>query len=119
MAIIGFGTVGSNFARVLNEKRKMLKDRYEFECNIVAVSDINRGSVYDPDGLDVAELLRLIKETNKIDGYNGGRKGLDSLATIREAKADVIIDSSWTNLETGETRDHTHQRERLESEETC
>ena len=88
----------------------MLKDRYEFECNIVAVSDINRGSVYDPDGLDVAELLRLIKETNKIDGYNGGRKGLDSLATIREAKADVIIETAWTNLETGEPGIHTSKK---------
>ncbi len=114
VAIIGFGTVGSNFARVLHEKRKMLKDRYEFECKIVAVSDINRGSVYDPDGLDVAELLRLIKETNKIDGYNGGRKGLDSLATIREAEADVIVETAWTNLETGEPG-ITHIKEALKA----
>ena len=72
VAVIGFGTVGSSFARVLHEKRKMLKDRYGLDCEIVAVSDINRGSVYDPKGLDIGELLRLVKESNKIDGYKGG-----------------------------------------------
>ena len=100
--MIGFGTVGTNFARVLHEKRAMLKDRYGLECEIVAVSDIRRGSVYDPKGLDIPELLRLVKEKNSIEGYGGGKKGLDSLATIRETGADVVVEVAWTNLETGE-----------------
>jgi homoserine dehydrogenase len=102
VAIIGFGTVGSNFAKVLKDKRRMLKDRYGLECEIVAISDINRGSVYDPKGLKIAELLSLIKETNKIENYKGGKKGLDSLTTIKETNADVVVEAAWTNLETGE-----------------
>ncbi len=31
VAMIGFGTVGTNFARVLHEKRGMLRDRYGLE----------------------------------------------------------------------------------------
>jgi homoserine dehydrogenase len=114
VAMIGFGTVGSNFARVLYEKRKMLKDRYGLECEIVAVSDIKRGSVYDPKGLDIAELLRLIKETNKIEGYKGGKKGMDSLKTIHETNADVVVEAAWTNLETGEPG-LTHIKEALKA----
>ena len=112
VAMIGFGTVGSNFAKVLHVKRKMLKDRYGLECEIVAVSDINRGSVYDPKGLDIPELLRLVKEGNKIDGYKGGKKGMDSLMTIRETNADVIVEVAWTNLEMGEPG-LTHIKEAL------
>ncbi|MGD0805560.1 MAG: hypothetical protein ABSA11_15980 [Candidatus Bathyarchaeia archaeon] len=112
VAMIGFGTVGSNFVKVLHVKRKMLKDRYGLECEIVAVSDINRGSVYDPKGLDIPELLRLVKEANKIDGYKGGKKGMDSLMTIRETNADVIVEVAWTNLETGEPG-FTHIKEAL------
>jgi homoserine dehydrogenase len=80
----------------------MLKDRYGLDCEIVAVSDIKRGSVYDPKGLDIVELLRLVKESDKIEGYKGGRKGMDSLTTIRETNADVVVEAAWTNLETGE-----------------
>ena len=100
--MIGFGTVGTSFARVLHEKRALLRDRYGLDCEIVAVSDIRRGSVYDPKGLDIPELLRLVKEKNSIEGYGGGKKGLDSLATIRETGADVVVEVAWTNLETGE-----------------
>ncbi len=112
VAIIGFGTVGSSFARVLHEKGRMLGDRYGLECEIVAVSDIRRGSVYDPKGLDVGELLRLVKESNSIEGYRGGVKGMDALHTIRETNADVIVEAAWTNLETGEPG-VTHIREAL------
>ena len=112
IALIGFGTVGTNFARVLHEKRRLLKDRYGLECEIVAVSDLLRGSVSDPEGLDVPELLRLVKETNKIEGYKGGQKGMDSIRTIRETNADVIVEAAWTNLETGEPG-LTHIKEAL------
>ena len=112
VALIGFGTVGTSFARVLHEKRKMLSDRYSFECEVVAVSDIKRGSVYNPKGLDLGELIRLVNDTGKIDGYQGGIKGLDSLKTIKEAGADVVIEVAWTNLETGEPN-ITHIKEAL------
>lgn len=112
VAIIGFGTVGSSFARVLHEKRGMLGDKYGLDCEIVAVSDIRRGSVYDPKGLDVGELLRLVKESNSVDGYRGGTKGMDATRTIRETNADVVLEAAWTNLETGEPG-VTHIREAL------
>ncbi len=114
VAIIGFGTVGSSFAGVLHEKRKMLGERYGLDCEVVAVSDIKRGSVYEPDGLDVGELLRLVKASNRIDGYRGGTKGMDSMRTIRETNADVVVEAAWTNLETGEPG-LTHIREALKA----
>ncbi len=114
VALIGFGTVGTNFARVLHEKRRLLKDRYGFECEIVAVSDLLRGSVHDPKGLNIPELLHLVKETNKIEGYKGGTKGLDSIRTIREVDADVVVEVAWTNLETGEPG-LTHIKEALKA----
>jgi len=114
LALIGFGTVGSSFVKVLLEKRKMLRELYSFEFEVVAVSDIKRGSVFDAKGLDLGELLRLVKDTGKIDYYQGGIKGLDSLKTIKETGADVIIEVAWTNLETGEPN-VTHIKEALKA----
>jgi len=112
VAMIGFGTVGSGFARVLHEKRRELKEKYGLECEIVAVSTLSRGSVYDPDGLDIPQLLRLTSEKRSLEEYKGGKKGLGNISTIKETNADVVVEASWTNLETGEPG-LTHVREAL------
>lgn len=112
IALIGFGTVGQSLVKTLNEKREYLKDNYNFDPKLVAVSDILKGSVMDPEGLDLAQLLRLVKETGKIDGYVGGVKGLDALETIKRCGAEVVVEVAWTNLETGEPG-ITHIRESL------
>jgi homoserine dehydrogenase len=114
VAMIGFGTVGSGFARVLNEKRRELKERYGLECEIVAVSTRSRGSIYDAEGLNIPELLRLHEAKRSFDEYKGGVKGLSNLGTIKETNADVVVEASWTNLETGEPG-LTHVREALKA----
>ncbi|MFH0850692.1 MAG: homoserine dehydrogenase [Candidatus Bathyarchaeota archaeon] len=114
IALIGFGTVGQSLVKVLHENKVHLKARYGFDAELVAVSDILRGGVMDPESLDLAQLLRLVKETGKIDDYSGGVKGLDSLETIKRCGADTVVEAAWTNLETGEPG-ITHIREALKN----
>ncbi|MCW4051349.1 MAG: homoserine dehydrogenase [Candidatus Bathyarchaeota archaeon] len=112
LASIGFGTVGQSFTKILHDKKQMLKDRYDLETKLVAISDVMKGSVMDKDGLDMTELLRLVSETGKIDDYDGGVKGLDSVETINQCGADVMVEMAWTDLETGEPN-ITHMKEAL------
>ncbi len=114
VALIGFGNVGQSFTRVIHEKREMLRDRYDLEIELVAVSDLTKGSVLDDDGLDVCGLLDLVDETGTVEGYRGGVKGLDGVDTVRRTTADVVVEATWTNLETGEPG-LTHVREALGS----
>lgn len=102
IAIIGFGVVGQGLAEILVEKSKELRDTYGFEYSVVAVSDIEKGSVYDESGLDLKQLLSLVEETGTIENYPQGVKGWDSLKTIQESHADIIVELSFTNIETGE-----------------
>ena len=102
LALIGFGVVGQGLAEILTEKEDALKKQHGFEYSIVAVSDIQKGSVYDEKGLDPRKLLSLIEESGTIEGYPQGIKGWDSLKTIKESNADVIVELSFTNIETGE-----------------
>jgi homoserine dehydrogenase len=103
LAFIGFGVVGQGLAEILLESEQELKERNNFEYKVVAISDTMKGSVYNPEGLDLAKILKLVKETGKVEGYRGATEsGWDSLKTIKESNADMIIEVSWTDLTTGE-----------------
>ncbi len=102
LAFIGFGTVGQGLTEILLEKREMLSKKYGFTCDIVAISDIMKGSVYDKNGLDMKKVLKLVKSGKKLDEYPSGVKGLDSLATITNTNADTIVEVTFTDVKTGE-----------------
>jgi glutamate dehydrogenase (NAD(P)+) len=61
-AVQGFGAVGMHAARFLAEKGAVF----------VAASD-SRGTLVDPDGIDVAALIALKKEGRGVAGYGKGR----------------------------------------------
>ncbi|MFX0014982.1 MAG: homoserine dehydrogenase [Promethearchaeota archaeon] len=102
IAFIGFGVVGQGLAEILLEQKEDLENQYNFEFDVVAVSDKMKGSVYDENGLDLQKLMDLVKNTGKIDGYPAGIKGWDSIKTITETNANFIIEVSWTDINTGE-----------------
>ena len=105
LAFIGFGTVGQGLAEILRDKGNMLQDTLGFKAQVVAVSDLLKGSVYHPDGLDIAKLLDVVQETGKLDDYPnspGLERGWDSLKTICESNADSIVEVSYTDTKTGQ-----------------
>jgi glutamate dehydrogenase (NAD(P)+) len=58
VAIQGWGNVGSNLGVHLKE----------LGCRIVAVSDLS-GAVYNPNGIDPANLTRYVEETGSVAGF--------------------------------------------------
>jgi glutamate dehydrogenase (NAD(P)+) len=63
-AIQGFGNVGSHAAKYLHES----------SMPVVAVSDVS-GAYYDPEGLDIPELLRFaLGNKGSLEGYTGAQK---------------------------------------------
>ncbi len=102
LALIGFGTVGQGLAQVLHDDTDRLATQLGIELIIVAVSDPARGSLYDPGGLDPAGLLAAIAESGTIESLPALQRGWDAPRTIGDAEADVVVELSNTNLETGE-----------------
>jgi homoserine dehydrogenase len=101
IALIGFGVVGQSFARVLSQKQRELKQKHGIDATVVAISGRSKGSVLVEDGIDLGKLLSTFDETGTVESYPEGRKGLNSIQTIRECGADVIVETTNTNLETG------------------
>jgi homoserine dehydrogenase len=105
LAFIGFGTVGQGLAEILRDKGDLLWDTLGFDAMIVAVSDLLKGAVYHPAGLDVAKLLEVVQTSGKFDDYPdtpGLERGWDSMKTIRESNADTIVEVSYTDVNTGQ-----------------
>jgi homoserine dehydrogenase len=102
LAFIGFGVVGQGLTEILIEKKELLKNKYNFTYDIVAISDILKGSIYDKNGLDMQKVLNLINQGKTLDKYPTGIKNLDSISTIKDTNADTIIEVTYTNVKTGE-----------------
>jgi homoserine dehydrogenase len=105
IGLIGCGTVGTGLLEILDRKKEHLKDAYDFEPKVVAISDLHKGSILVPDGIDLKQMLSLLKEGKRIDQYYGEGKTaelLNPLDMIETCEADIIAELSYTDIKTGE-----------------
>lgn len=102
LAVIGFGVVGTGLAEILRDRSTAIEAATETRFRIVAVSDLRRGAVADPAGLDPAALLAAVATGGRLDDLPGRDHGWDALTTIERADADVVVELSYTDLRTGE-----------------
>ena len=102
LAFIGFGTVGQGLAKILRDKKALLLEKYGFEYSVVAVSDFKLGSVFQEDGIDIDTLLKGIERDGNINGYPSGHEGWDALKTIRHSNADIVLELTYTDVQTGQ-----------------
>lgn len=98
LAIIGFGNVGQGLTQILNERAGAYAEKFGLRFIIVAVNDLVRGCAYHPEGLDGSALL----QAKDFSNLPGGKDGWDALSTITRSNADVVVELSFTNLQTGQ-----------------
>ncbi|MFW6098281.1 MAG: homoserine dehydrogenase, partial [Chloroflexota bacterium] len=114
LALIGFGNVGQGLAQILEERGEALARRHGARFQIVAVSDLLKGSAYNPDGLAPEQLLSAVQAGEKLDSLDAPHVGWDAMRTITESNADIVLEMSYTDLETGEPA-LTHVRHALQN----
>ncbi len=78
VAIEGFGNVGQFTAKFLHEKG----------AKIVAVSD-SKGAIYNPEGIDIPQLIKIKNETQKVGSYGDAKKIAQS--KLFELEVDVLV----------------------------
>lgn len=103
IALIGFGTVGQGLAQILRDQAAELQAQHGFTAEIVAVATRSRGSLVRAEGLDPAALLAAIAG-GSLAGYAaapGLERGWSSERIAREAPADVLVEASPSDLQTG------------------
>lgn len=112
LCIVGFGNVGTGFAKILLDKGYNVMGR---GIRITAIVDPVKGSVIDQRGVDLDKALRLVGETGRLEGYGEGYVDeVDTLEVIKRDLHDVVIELTPTNIETGEPG-YSHVKTALET----
>ena len=102
LAFVGFGTVAQGCAGHLVRKREFLEQAFGLRYKTVAISDPVKGVLQnESEGIDLSQALTLIKKGTRLEGMKD-RAGLSSIDIIKTSGADVMIESTWTNLKDGE-----------------
>ncbi|WP_435332518.1 glutamate dehydrogenase GdhB [Haloarchaeobius sp. TZWWS8] len=89
VAVQGFGSVGANAARYLDEAG----------AKVVAVSDV-KGAIYDPDGLDTQDVEGHDERPGMVSGYDAPQK-LEN-EELLELDVDVLIPAAIGNVLTAD-----------------
>ena len=98
LALAGCGVVGRGFLELLEKKGETLARERGLTFRVVLVSTGHHGHALNPDGLDLQGLLQKVRARDTL-GPSMGRPYGDLLAG---SGADILVEVTPTNLETGE-----------------
>ena len=102
LLVSGLGNIGRRFLETMIDKAGLLRERYGLAFRVVGAAD-SRGAAIDPEGLDLAAIVRLKKAGHSVADLPGrGRPALPPLALIEHLEADVLCESTPVNLKDGE-----------------
>jgi homoserine dehydrogenase len=102
LVFLGFGTVGQGLAELLIEKKAELARKYGFKPTVVGIADMLKGNVYNPNGINLQIALAYAKAGKSLNKLTGKSIDGDALAFIKQAKADVLLEATYTDIKTGE-----------------
>ena len=111
VGLIGFGTVGQGFARIVADHGAALAERYGVRIRIHAVVDPRFGGIAANAGFEPERLLDAA-ERGGFGELSADRTDLDARTAIREVDLDVVAELAPTDLATGEPG-VTHVRDAL------
>ncbi|SES66768.1 homoserine dehydrogenase [Salinibacillus kushneri] len=105
IAFIGFGGVGQGLMNILINKGKQLNEGLGLDIEVVSISDMKKGAIHHPNGLDLAKIASIMDNSGQLEDYpdtEGLIKGWDSLTTIEKSNADTIVEITYTDVQTGQ-----------------
>jgi len=100
IALIGYGGVGKAFIELIVDKSSKLKEE-GIDLEVVYIMN-SKGGIYNPKGIDCAELLAASKVgKNTFEDINENKKITPDFMLQRK-DVDLIVELTSTNKETGE-----------------
>lgn len=112
LALIGFGGVNRALAQLIDEEPLRFIE-LGFELRVVAITDLQMGSLVQPGGIDLGAVLAMERGSTFAE-LPGGSSVAANERVIRTSGADVIAEATFTNPVDGEPA-ASHVRWALES----
>lgn len=114
LLFIGFGTVGQGLAGLLLRKKNFLSEKYGMDFQVVGISDKIKGSLYNPEGIDLQQALEAASAGKSLAEMGDSSFEGEALDMIQQAEADVMLEATYTDIKTAEPAT-SHIRTALES----
>src|SRR3989475_6472741 len=91
IALLGFGNVGREFARLLIERRSELRREHGLEAEVTAIFTAHHGSLENAKGIDLRRALRLAVAGTSIETC-GRPLDIPAKEYVPRSRADVVIE---------------------------
>ncbi len=101
MGFIGFGNVGREFARLVLERGTALERQTGARLVVTGIHTRTRGTLIEERGVDLAGALRSVQRDGHLPSGGAGAPR-DASSFILECPADVIVEMTPLNVESGE-----------------
>lgn len=101
VAMLGFGNVGRALASILLETDAKVRSRYGRGISVTSIVTNSRGTLYDPNGIDLGKALKEIGEDGRFSPENPALSSMDAMAVVREAQYDAVLEMTPLNIKTG------------------
>ncbi len=102
LAVTGFGNVGRNFCKMVTEQGQKLADNYGYEIKFTAIATRSRGTVINPEGLDIGELLDMYDKNDKFCEDYPHYASCDVFEMLKKSGADVFVELTTLSLDGGQ-----------------
>ncbi len=102
LILIGFGTVGQGLAELLLAKKQELADTYGAQVQVTGISDMLKGSAYNPAGIDLEQAMAMVARGESLSSLSDGGSDWDAPTMIAKAEADMMLEATYTDIKTGE-----------------
>jgi homoserine dehydrogenase len=101
VAIIGFGNVGQEFARLLLSKRDWLLRKKGLDVEVLAIATRSRGSLISKNAIDLGNVLEHLKDRGTLTEYGPETTMESPIGVIQKCDADLMIELTTLNIESG------------------
>lgn len=102
LALLGFGSVGQAFAKMLVEKQDDIKAAYGRGIIVTAIAARSKGNIIDPEGIDLLKVCADVEATGKFDPATKGFCDVSTMDIVKEADYDAICEMTVLNIFTGQ-----------------
>ena len=100
IALAGCGNVGTALLNILNEKRSELSEKHGFNFRVSLITDLMKGTVLDPEGLDLEKIVKNLNEGKGLDAFNKYQAPFGEL--LEKSRATMMAEATPTDFKTGE-----------------
>lgn len=103
VALLGFGSLGQAFARILIDKKAEIEKTYDTTVNVIAISTKTRGNIVDAWGIDLERALGFVEETGVLPKQRETVLQKTSLDIAKSVDYDVLVEMTPLEFSGGHT----------------